>query len=330
MVVLLLAGVLGHQPAPGVLGAAAALSVGFGAARRVRDSRLLAMLLTTLMMAGSAVTGTLAGNLYCLVILTTAIWGLACGFLNVLDEDIGWIAMQGVIALMVATSFPSHGLEAWGRGACILSGGLVQTGCILLIWRLEGVARFGSEDSPTAVSHKTPFPFQQLCHRLRESLVFSSAAATYALRVAVTLVIAVELDHLLKLKNGYWLPMTTVVVLKPDFFRTYTGGIQRSVGTLLGVLAASVIITVSCPENLVLVMLVGSLGFCAYAFQKVNAVVFSMAITSFAVFMIAVTGLPESTVIWHRLVNTCLGCALAVLSRFIGFSVLHPLLARPK
>jgi uncharacterized membrane protein YccC len=76
------------------------------------------------------------------------------------------------------------------------------------------------------------------------------------------------------------------------------------------------------------VALVAVFGFATYAFQKVNAVIFSMAVTSFAVFMIAVAGLPETAVVWHRLLNTCLGCALAVLSRFIGFSVLHPLLSR--
>lgn len=247
IVILLAAAIFYGQPAAGVLAAAAALSVGFGASRRIRDSRWLAMLVTMLLMAFSAWMGTLAGNYYSAILVATAVWGLICGFLTVFDEDIGWMAMQGVIALLVATAFPSLGLEALGRAALILVGGLTQAGSLLCLWRLAGMGRFGDENAPTTTANATPFPFQELCRRLGKSLVFSSSAVAYSIRVAVTLMIAVELDHLLKLKNGYWLPMTTIVVLKPDFFRTYTNGVQRSLGTLAGVVAASVIAVVLRP-----------------------------------------------------------------------------------
>jgi uncharacterized membrane protein YccC len=46
-------------------------------------------------------------------------------------------------------------------------------------------------------------------------------------------------------------------------------------------------------------------------------------VTSCAVFLIAITGSPESAVTWHRLINTFLGCALALTSHFIGFFIIH-------
>jgi uncharacterized membrane protein YccC len=61
-----------------------------------------------------------------------------------------------------------------------------------------------------------------------------------------------------------------------------------------------------------------------FSAQKVNAVIFSGALTSCAIFLIAVTGLPESTVTWHRFINTALGCALALTSHFVGFFIIHP------
>ena len=135
---------------------------------------------------------------------------------------------------------------------------------------------------------------------------------------------AVELDHLLKLKDGYWLPMTTLIVLKPDFLRTYTGGIQRVAGTLAGVVFASLLTAMLRPGSIVLIALITVLGWVTFSYQKVNAVIFSAALTSYVVFLIAITGLPESTVVWHRLINTALGCMLALASHFLGFFIVHP------
>jgi hypothetical protein len=329
IILLVLAGIFYGQTAASVLATASALSVGFGATRQVRGSRLLAMIMGTLLMAFSAWVGTLAGNGYLGVILATALWGLACGLFNVLSEDFGWIVMQAVIALLVATAFPSHGLAAGGRALLILVGGLTQMLCISLFWYGEGISRFGDELSPVRAPPKDLPAYRELWKKFRESLLFSANAFHYALRVAVTLVMAVVLDHLLQLKNGYWLPMTTVVILKPDFYRTYTGGVQRVIGTLTGVIAATVIAHVLQPQNYVLVALVGIFGYFAYAFQKANPVIFSAALTSFVVFLIALTGLPEATVTWHRLINTALGCALALLARFVSFKLLRPLMPHP-
>jgi len=326
IVLLLLAGIFYGQTTPAVLAAAAALSVGFGAVRQVRGSRLLAMITATVLMAFSAWVGTLAGNFYVTVILATAIWGLACGLFNVLSEDFGWIVMQAVVAMLVATAFPSHGLAAGARALLILVGGFTQIGCITLLWRLEGVRRFGNESASTSTPPDDLPPFSELWKQFRVALRFSSNTFHYALRVAITLVIAVELDHLLHLKNGYWLPMTTVVVLKPDFYRTYTDGVQRVVGTLTGVIAATIIAHLLQPQNLVLASLCAIFAYFAYVFQKANAVLFSTSLTSFVVFLIALTGLPEATVTWHRLINTALGCALALVARFVSLKLLRPVI----
>jgi hypothetical protein len=328
IIILLLAGIFYGRMAACVLAAASAFSVGIGATRQVRGSRLLTMFMVTLLMAFSTWVGTLAGNLYLTVILVTAIGGMVCGLFNVLSEDLGWIVMQSVIALLVATAFPSHGLEAGERALVILVGGLTQILCISTFWYCEGISRFGNESSPGGTPTNDLLAGHELWNDFRKSLLFSSNAFHYALRLAVTLVIAVELDHLLQLKNGYWLPMTTVVVLKPDSYRTYTDGVKRVIGTLTGVIAATVIAHVLQPQNFVLVTLVAVFSYFAFAFLKANTVVFSAALTSFVVFLIALTGLPESTVTWHRLINTALGCALALLARFVNFKLLRPLIPR--
>jgi hypothetical protein len=330
ILILLLAGIFSAQTDAFVLATAAALSVGLGAGRQLRGSRLLAMLGTTLLMAFSAWIGTLAGNVYPVSITVVALWAFACGLFNVLSEDFGWMMIQAVIALLVAAAYPSHGLAAGGRALLILAGGGTQLCFISAFWYFEGIGRFGDEFKPARVPPGNLPPLSADWKSFRAALLFSSNAFHYALRVAVTIAIAVELDHLLQLKNGYWLPMTTLVVLKPDFYRTYANGVQRVIGTLTGVVAATAIAHLMQPQHFVLVALIGVFGFFAYAFLKTNAVIFSAAVTSFAVFLIALTGLPEATVTWHRLINTALGCGVALLARFVTLKLLRPLMPHPE
>ena len=331
---LLLVGVMYNQPAAGVLAAGAALSVGFSGMRQLSHSRLQAMLATTLVMAVSTLAGCLIGEFQPALLPATFLFGFASGLLAVVDEDAGWITMQGAIAYLIASAFPSALGDALLRAAFIALGGIAQAFCILLIWRCEGIGRFGPETEPANSPGGTGSRFLELwshiIHPAAEStMAYSTLAFRFAVRVGLTLALAVELDRLLQLKNGYWLPMTTLVVLKPDFTHTYTNGVQRTAGTLVGVIAASAIAHFLRPENYTLIALVTVLTFCTFAFQKANPVIFSAALTSFAVFMIAVTGLPEAGVMWHRFLNTALGCALALVSYSIGLYFLRRMLHGP-
>jgi uncharacterized membrane protein YccC len=69
---------------------------------------------------------------------------------------------------------------------------------------------------------------------VRANLAFTSEAFRHALRVGVTLAVSVAVSHLFPVGHGYWLPMTVMIVLKPDFAATLSRGLARSVGTLLG------------------------------------------------------------------------------------------------
>jgi len=310
----LLGGLLLHQTGAGVLATAAALSVGLAGLRQIDGSRLITMLLTTVTMAVCAILGTWSGNHHVLALAVTIVAGFVVGLLTVLNDDVGWIALQGSIALLVATTFPSHGLQALLRGVAILAGGGLQTIILLVAWRLAGVSRLGDEFQVPGGAAPMPAFYHELFRSIGRCLVFTSTSFHFAIHVAITLVIAIELDHQLHLKNGYWLPMTTLVVLKPDFYRTYSGGIERMIGTLAGVLVASAITFALHPAGWVLIVLVGVCGFLSYALLKVNTVLFAGALTSLVVFMIAVSGSSEFVTMEHRLVNTALGCTVALAS----------------
>jgi hypothetical protein len=293
-----------HELQGGVVAAGAALSVGLVGNRRLAGSSFLAMIVTTLIMASSASLGTLVGESHWLGPIVTALWGLGFAFLTIHDDDSGWIAMQGVICLVIAQAFPAHGLHAMERGLAVIAGGSIQITVLALIRGAERLVP--TQAGEEAIKEAPAAPASYRWDELWLSVQSFSPAWRYAFRVALTLILATELARWLNIQNGYWLPMTTLIILKPDFYRTYSGAIQRVAGTFLGVTVASLIAHLFHPDIVALVILV----------------------TAYVVFLISITGLPETTITGHRLVLTALGSALALTSRFIGRTNLVRLFGR--
>ncbi len=57
--------------------------------------------------------------------------------------------------------------------------------------------------------------------------------------MAAAVAVAVILSRTLETPRAYWLPMTTVLVLKPEFTVTFTRGLLRIAGTIAGLLLAT-------------------------------------------------------------------------------------------
>ncbi len=307
-----------HQPAAGLVTAGATLSVGFASFRRLQGSRLLQMMLTSLGMAAGASLGTLAGQTQLATILGAGILGFVYGLLLVFSENASWIGLQVVIAFLVASAFPAHGWHAAIRGALVLMGGLLQMGTVLLLWsetRTLSLADDFRSCHPGRIARILqreilPKVLRQVDHRL--------PVMRYALRLSLTLIAAVVVSHGLHQINGYWLPMTALLVMKPDFYRTYTSSLARVFGTLAGVVLASLLTIVLHPSSLLLIGLVLVFAWGCFAWQKVNYAIFTCVLTSWIIFLIAIAGLPEITVTVNRLLDTALGSVLALVSRAIG------------
>jgi uncharacterized membrane protein YccC len=75
---------------------------------------------------------------------------------------------------------------------------------------------------------------------IRVHCTFSSAIFRHALRVATAAAAGTALTLSLKLSHGIWLPMTTFVVLQPEFGSTLTRALQRTAGTIGGAVIAGV------------------------------------------------------------------------------------------
>jgi uncharacterized membrane protein YccC len=134
-----------------------------------------------------------------------------------------------------------------------------------------------------------------------------------SLRFAIVLSIAMVLGRHFAADRGYWIPLTAALVLKPDLQTTFVRGIARIAGTLLGaVVATGVIVLVRGNGELQVVATILAAA-AAYLTFNPNYGVFTLSITSFVVLVLAIRGLPGTTTLEARVLDTLAGGTLAML-----------------
>lgn len=304
LALLLAAGVAIGEPGGAILMAGGAFSAGFGAFQRVGRFHAAPMLLAALCMALTTALGTaVSGHLlaYDLAVGVAAfVLGLAASF----GTGPWWVLLQGAIFFVIAGSRPGDLQEAGSRALLVLGGGLVQTASVALLRRIAP-AGFPRLSSPNALP--PPASRAEWAAQARRVLRLDAPEMRYALLLGLATAAAILIAHRLALPNGYWVAMTVLLVLRRGGTETITRGVQRMGGTLIGAGAATLIAAVLRPDAMALVALITVAAWCAYAVQWVNYGTFSVSVTSYIAFLLALEGLPEAAVAGHRIVATLLG-----------------------
>jgi uncharacterized membrane protein YccC len=179
-----------------------------------------------------------------------------------------------------------------------------------------------------SVSETTPAGFEALASRdarqpwprritgslaiVRANLTLQSSAFRHAIRMAMCLAIGEMVAHRLHNGRSYWLAMTIVLVLKQEFATTFTRGLLRIGGTILGLLLATGLFHFLAPGVALKVVLVGILVFLLRWAGAANYGVFTMAVSALIVVMVAFTGVSPKAVILVRGEMTCLGGVIAL------------------
>jgi uncharacterized membrane protein YccC len=149
--------------------------------------------------------------------------------------------------------------------------------------------------------------------RIVANLTLRSAVFRHAIRMAVAVAIAESLSRSLETPRAYWLPMTTVLVLKPEFTVTFTRGLLRIAGTIVGLLLATAMFHFLPAGTGLEVVLIGAFVFLLRWVGPANYGIFGVAVSALVVLMIAITGLSPKSVILPRGLNTIIGGTLALL-----------------
>ena len=127
----------------------------------------------------------------------------------VLGTAAWWITLQWSIALVLAASFPADIAHALLRGALVAAGATAQLILTPMLWRLAG-RHFTEVHAPQARKEELP----QLRSALRQALQWGSPNLRHAGALAIAVGASTILFRKLGLPNGYWMPMTVLIVLR--------------------------------------------------------------------------------------------------------------------
>ncbi len=147
---------------------------------------------------------------------------------------------------------------------------------------------------------------------LRANLSLTSMAFRHALRCGVCIAAAVAVERGFQLPHGYWLPMTTAIVLKPDFAGTFSFGMLRVAGTLIGLLLATALLHVAFNGEWERLFLLAALCFGFRMLATVNYAVGTAALTGLIVILQAFDGEAPAVTMLPRAIETVLGSLLAL------------------
>jgi uncharacterized membrane protein YccC len=146
------------------------------------------------------------------------------------------------------------------------------------------------------------------------------SALPYAIRLAVTLGVSTEIYRKFGFANGYWIPMTALLVLRPGLSDTANRAIARTVGTLAGAMLASYALAHLTPGTPTLAALTLLFAWLSYSLNNVNYALFTLCLTAYIVNLLALNSLPGNQVAYHRAISTIIGGALALSVRLVVIS----------
>lgn len=284
-----------------------ALVVGFGVYQSFARSQLGPMLAATLGMALSTQVGTVAGLHTATMMPAVAWWGFTCGLLPALGLGAQWIAQQSTIFLLIAGSFPATGPDSFIRAGLVLAGGCLQMLVIELLCRLGDVRR---ELSGWAATRDE---LALGAGQLREAVQRRSPDFRLGLRLALLLCIAEIIARSVDMPNGYWIGMTTVLLLRADFHDTVTRSLARLVGTLAGLVLAMLVMAWLRPGEGTTAGLVLLFAMLCFAFLRTHYGLFSAFVSAYIVMLLVFAGLAAASVVHDRLLATAIGAGLAIV-----------------
>ncbi|HTI15748.1 MAG TPA: FUSC family protein [Dictyobacter sp.] len=148
---------------------------------------------------------------------------------------------------------------------------------------------------------------------MRANISLHSTAFQHALRLSVTLLLAGAIYRFTPLDRGYWVPLTALLVLRPDFTTTFSRGVARLLGTLLGSICISLFFLVFHPGVMTMIALIAVLAFFSYGTLLANYGIFSFLIAAEAILLITFVDPHSVTNGVFRGINTIIGGVLVLL-----------------
>lgn len=313
----LFAGVLAGHPGGGLVAGGGAFTVGFGANQRIADSRLIPMMAAVLATAVAALAGTLAGHHNYWLVIAASLFAFVYGILTTRHTGLSWVGQQATVALLVASAFPVGPQPAFIRAGLIAAGGVVQVVVTSLGLRLFPNLRKDMITMARALYPRADENQAELRRHLFEipcalPAISRGACLSYSLRLVLTISIATEVYRRVGMQSGYWIPMTALLVQKPEFFETLTRATARILGTLAGAWVCSILIAHVAPGAPVLALMATVFALLSFATNSVNYGLFAACLTAYIVFLLSLNQIPGPVIAHRRAWCTIAGGLIAL------------------
>src|SRR5882762_5316859 len=174
----------------------------------------------------------------------------------------------------------------------------------------EGAAEFDKREAQQPLWLR----FTSRLATLRANLNLRSAAFRHAMRLMVCVALGDSLGRVLHTNRAYWIPMTIVLVLKPEFAVTFSRGVLRIAGTLAGLLLATALFHFLPIHTAMEIVLIALFTFLMRWIGPANYGIFGVTVSALVVLLISITGVAPKDVIAARGANTIIGGAFALLA----------------
>ncbi|MEU9195228.1 FUSC family protein [Streptomyces hundungensis] len=152
--------------------------------------------------------------------------------------------------------------------------------------------------------------------RATRNVLLSGASWRYGLRLALCIGLAQVLVSVVPVERSYWVALTIVFVLKPDFGSVFARALMRAVGTAGGLLIAAAVLAEvprgwwDVPVMLLLAALIPAFSAKGYAFQ-------TAAITPVILLLSDVLNHQGFELVMPRLWDSLIGCAIALVAGYL-------------
>lgn len=141
------------------------------------------------------------------------------------------------------------------------------------------------------------------------------------IRIVACLIIASIIASFMHYSHSFWIPLTVVIIIQPTIGGTLRKGLQRSIGTIIGILLGGLLLWLAGDDlyiKAVLLLLAIFIAYYSQAFNQVNYGIFVIPLTMMVVLLLASLipqNIPDMLV--ERCTDTVAATMLVVLISYL-------------
>lgn len=185
-----------------------------------------------------------------------------------------------------------------------------------IYWIIHGGSIRNISSLPESTAIKFITPQEYTLQILKDNFSFQSVIFRHALRLSIVSMLGFIVGDFLEVHNPYWILLTIIVILRPNYGLTKTRAKERTLGTILGAIVALGIIFLTQSVIVYAILAVISM-LLAFSMVQENYKAGAAFITLNIIFIYALLEPNLWNVIQFRVIDTVIGAGLATLGNIL-------------